>query len=259
MARGVPLSPARLAPWLDDPQHSAVLSDFDGTLSAIVDDPAQAEPWPGVTEAVTRLVRRYALVGVVSGRSLRALQARLGHLDGLVLAGLYGLERHPAGNSPLAARAAPWRPVVDRLAAAAETEAPPGVRVERKGLALTLHARQAPGQFGWAETWAATRAAQEGLRVEPGKLAVDLLPPIDMDKGDAVAELAAGMQAVCFLGDDRGDLPAFNRLHQLRRQGVETLAVGVLGSETPEELAAAVDLCVEGPAGALEILEALAG
>lgn len=247
----------RLAPWVGDPRHAAVLSDFDGTLAAIVDDPDRAEPWPGVADALARLARRYALVGVVSGRSLTALQARLGHVDGLVLAGLYGLERDPPGGGPSVNES--WRSVVARLAAEAEAAAPPGVRVERKGLALTLHARRAPDRLGWAETWAAAQARAEGLRVEPGKLAIDLLPPIDVDKGDAVADLAAGMRAVCFLGDDRGDLPAFNRLRELRARGVETLGVAVLGAETPGDVVAAADVSVPGPAGALEVLEALAG
>lgn len=250
---------ARLAPWLDDPGRAAVLSDFDGTLSAIVDDPDQARPWPGVVDTLRRLVDRYALVGVISGRSLDALRRRLGQVDGLVLAGLYGLERHPPADTALSRQAAGWRPVIEELAAAAETDAPPGARVERKGLALTLHVRQAPERLGWAEAWAAAQADRHGLRVEPGKLAIDLLPPVRMDKGDAVAELASGLRAVCFLGDDLGDLPAFNRLGALRARGVEVLRVGVLGPGSPTQLAGAVDLCVDGPPGALAVLEALVG
>ena len=78
----------------------------------------------------------------------------------------------------------------------------------------------------------------------------ELRPPVPTDKGTVVAGLAAGLRAVCFVGDDTGDLPAFGVLGQLRAGGVDTLAVAVGGPETPPEVLAAADLVVDGPAGA---------
>jgi trehalose 6-phosphate phosphatase len=82
---------------------------------------------------------------------------------------------------------------------------------------------------------------------------------VPTDKGSVVSELAAGLRAVCFVGDDTGDLPAFAALTALRAAGVHTLAVAVSSPETPRQLLDASDLVVDGPAGVLDFLEALVG
>ncbi len=40
-------------------------------------------------------------------------------------------------------------------------------------------------------------------------MSVELRPPVKTDKGTVVDELASGLGAACFFGDDLGDLPAF--------------------------------------------------
>jgi trehalose 6-phosphate phosphatase len=71
--------------------------------------------------------------------------------------------------------------------------------------------------------------------------------------------LAAGLTAVCFAGDDNGDLPAFAVLGRLAAAGVATLAVAVGGPETPTAVLSAADVVVDGPPGLLSLLDALAG
>jgi trehalose 6-phosphate phosphatase len=250
---------SRLAPWLSAPRRAGVFTDFDGTLAPIVDDPAAAAPLPGAGDLLARLAGRYARVAVISGRPVAYLIERLGASGAVILSGLYGLERARAGATEEVAAAAPWREVVAKVAADAEAEAPAGVRVERKGLALTLHVRTAPEHAGWVAQWVHAQAARTGLVVHPGKMSMELRPPVQADKGTVVAELAAGLDAVCFLGDDRGDLPAFATLSALADAGVHTLAVAVASDEAPPELLAAADVVVQGPQEALSLLEALAG
>ena len=79
-----------LAPLLAQPEDAAIIIDYDGTLSPIVDDPTQALPLDGVPELLDDLTRRYARVAVVSGRPLAFLLDVLPH--SLILTGLYGLE-----------------------------------------------------------------------------------------------------------------------------------------------------------------------
>jgi trehalose 6-phosphate phosphatase len=239
-----------------------VFVDFDGTLAPIVELPDQARALPGAAPALGRLAGRYARVAVISGRPVAFLAQRLGPAAGTAeLVGLYGLERTRAdgGTYEVDPAAAPWRALVDAAAAAAESAAPAGLRVERKGLAVTLHFRRAPELEEWAAEFAARQAAASGLVAQAGKKSWELRPPTRIDKGTVVAELAEGLGAVCFLGDDTGDLPAFAVLGRLRAGGVETLAVAVAGPETPEAVMAGADLVVEGPAGALALLETLAG
>ena len=68
---------ARFAPFVDDPAASAVLTDFDGTLAAIVADPAAARPLPGARQALADVGRQYATVAVISGRHRDRKSTRL--------------------------------------------------------------------------------------------------------------------------------------------------------------------------------------
>jgi trehalose 6-phosphate phosphatase len=67
-----------------------------------------------------------------------------------------------------------------------------------------------------------------------------------------VAELAEDLDTVCFIGDDIGDLPAFDVVRA--RRGV---TIAVRSDESPPELLAAADLVVDGPEGALQFLSGL--
>jgi trehalose 6-phosphate phosphatase len=227
-------------------------------LAPIVDDPATAAPLRDADDILGRLAEKYARVAVVSGRPVSFLLDRLGNVSGVILSGLYGLEQARDGLIEEIPAAAHWRDAVKEVADAAESAAPAGVGVERKGLAVTLHVRTAPQHAGWVEAWTADQASRTGLIAHPAKMSVELRPPVEADKGSVVAELAAGLDAVCFLGDDRGDLPAFAALANLAAAGVQTLAVAVSSEEAPPELLAAADVVVEGPEGALALLRALA-
>jgi trehalose 6-phosphate phosphatase len=230
-----------------------VLTDFDGTLAPIVDDPSAAEPLPGAADVLRRLSRRYARVGVVSGRPVAYLLDRLG--PGLWLSGLYGLEAVEGGRFVEAPFAERWRPVVAGVVASAVARF--GDAVEDKGLSLTLHFRRRPTREPEVRAWAEAEATRTGLVVRPAKASVELHPPLDVDKGTVVEGAAAGLAAVCFLGDDVGDLPAFRALDRLAAAGVHAVRVVVGTSETPEEVVAHADLVVDGPEGALALLRSL--
>ena len=127
--------------------------------------------------------------------------------------------------------------------------------VEDKGLGMTIHFRTAPDAEGWAVSWAADEATRSGLVVHSARQSVELRPQVETDKGTVVAELVEGLEAACFVGDDIGDLPAFDAVHAMGN-GV---AVAVRSPESPPELLAAADLIVEGPDGAVEFLNGLLG
>ena len=74
-----------------------------------------------------------------------------------------------------------------------------------------------------------------------------------------IRRLASGHEAVGCFGDDLGDLPAFAALGDLARAGVAVARVAVVDADSPPEVAAAADLVVAGPTGALELLRLLAG
>ncbi|HEY8057872.1 MAG TPA: trehalose-phosphatase [Acidimicrobiales bacterium] len=246
----------RLTLFRADPAAVAVVLDYDGTLSPIVADAAAALPQDGVPELLARLRDRLGLVAVVSGRPIDFLAPLLP--PGLVLAGLYGLELavddqrldHPQSGN--------WREVVDDVAGRAEVRGPAGVVVERKGLSLTLHYRTAPDQEAATAAYAAEEAHRSGLVARPARMSWELHPPIEVDKGTAVLDLADDFAAVAFAGDDVGDLPGFDALDELAERGVATLRIAVDSPEAPSELLERGDVVVDGPAGLVTLLESLA-
>jgi trehalose 6-phosphate phosphatase len=243
--------PDLFLPFVRDPAHSALCLDFDGTLSPIVEDPVAARPLPGIPELLSRLASRFALVAVISGRPVDFLERVLDSPPGVTLIGLYGLGQ-------VGPDAQPWTSVVAAAVADARAEAPEGVYVEPKGLTVTLHWRQAPAAGPWVTAFAARQAQSRGLRVYPGRLSLELRPPLDVDKGTVVRALVGGMDAVAVFGDDLGDLPAFAAAGDMAAAGVTVVRVAVVDQESAPEVTAQADVEVDGPAGALALLQQLA-
>lgn len=249
-----------LGPLVVDPGATAVITDFDGTLSLIVEDPAAARPLDGVPELLDRLSECFGVVAVVSGRPVSFLLEHLSlHGTGVHRVrffGLYGMEEvGPDGSTRLTAAALPWLSVVMDAAVRLQADAPTGVLVERKGAAVTVHWRRAPGAERWASRRVAEVALSVGLVPHPGRASIELRPPLEIDKGTVVRQLTSGCRAACFLGDDLGDLPAFAALaRRADEDGMDVVAVAVRDDESAPETVAAADVVVEGPEGARAVL-----
>lgn len=243
------------------PESSALLLDFDGSLAPIVVDPAMAVAPRETLALLERLAARLLLVGIVSGRPVDYL-SRTVPLGGVALVGQYGLERRVDGRTVIEPAALAFRDAVAQAAAEAERRWP-DLLVERKGdIAVTVHWR-AVGDGGEA-----VAGEIEGLGVDLGlgvyatRMARELRPPIEVDKGSAVRALLAErtVTAAAFAGDDRGDIPAFDALHALVASGrlERALRIAVRSDEMPGELLERADLVVDGPTGLVAWLTALA-
>jgi trehalose 6-phosphate phosphatase len=263
--RGAGLGP--LARLRDDPARAAILTDVDGTLAPIVPRPDEAAVPARASELLAHLNERYGLVGCVSGR--RAEEARrLVDVEGIAYAGNHGLElllpgdEAPRVDPSLQGREGDAADFVASLADEALAEAE--LRLEDKGPIQALHWRGAGDDRG-AEARAheiAAAAGQAGLELRWGRKVLELRPPGGGGKDAAVAALLAidGVRLAAYAGDDRTDLDAFRRLRQLEDDGELELAVcvGIVSVEGPPEIAEEADLTVDGPAGWLALLEALA-
>jgi trehalose 6-phosphate phosphatase len=230
---------------------AGVLLDFDGSLAEIVARPELAEPVPGAREALASLVERYRVVAVVTGRRSEEIDRML-DAPGVRLLGVYGLE--DAEHTPVSPS------LLERTRAAAAVV--PVAWVEDKGATVAVHFRQALDPLGAREALLralAPLAEAEGLELVEGKMVVELMPDRPR-KGGAVLRLAEelDLQGVLFAGDDVADLEAFEALDRLEAEGVLALRVAVRGPETPAALVEAADVVVDGPAGLVELLRALA-
>jgi len=226
-----------------------VLVDFDGSLSPIVARPELAQIRDGARDALSRLVGRYAVVAVVSGRTRPELEELIG-VPGVRLAALYGMEDESILPEGLEDRV---RAIVAGI---------PGVRVEPKGGSIAAHYRAAsdPVAAEAALSEALAPVAEEtGLELLAGKKVLELVPAGRPLKGGAVDAIVAqaGLDAVLYAGDDLADLRAFEVLDRLATEGLVTVKVAVHGPETPPALTASAHVVVDGPAGLVGLLRRL--
>lgn len=193
-----------------------VASDFDGTLSDLVDRPDDARPVEGATEVLVSLARApYVHVVLVSGRRLDDLERRFGGpLPGVTMIGEHGSIRSDSERLP--------HPEVERLVGGLESLASgfEGSQVEAKLTSVTLHFRNVAtaDQEAVADQAAAyLRDATSDLtprpRVEVGRGVVEV-PLSSVTKSDAVldAQGTCGADAVIYFGDDISDESVFEGL-----------------------------------------------
>ena len=240
--------------------RGGLVTDVDGTISPIVEQPERAMVLPAARRALAGLAETLALVAVVSGRATADAQRLVG-LDGLVYVGNHGLEV----DGETVAEARPW---VARLGGVLETLAgelggQPGVRIENKGITGSIHYRLAPDPPAARARileLVGRRALTSGLRLEEGRMVVNLLPPLRVSKGSAVRWLAQSyrLDGLVYFGDDLTDVHAFETLRALGTSGqVQTLGIGVVGPETPARVRQVIDACVPSPEAVAALLGAL--
>jgi len=258
---------AGLAALVADPGRALVGLDFDGTLAPIVDEPSAARAHPGAIPAMVRLDQRIGTLAVITGRPAQVAVdlgafARAPGLERLVVLGLYGHERWDAATDRLAtpvagAGVAAARAQVAALLAAGGSPA----ELEDKRLSIAVHTRRTAdpaGELARLREPLLEIAAGCGLAVEPGRHVLELRPP-GMDKGSALLALVRerGAGAVLFAGDDLGDLAAFDAVESLREAGVPGVTVCSSSAEVTA-LAERADIVVDGPAGVVALLDAIA-
>ncbi|TCN43944.1 trehalose 6-phosphate phosphatase [Kribbella orskensis] len=252
---------------VEDPAGAVIASDFDGTLSPLVEDPAMSRAADGALDALARLARSVGQVAIVTGRPALVateLSGVSGHpgLGRLVVLGHYGLERWEASTGAVTSDPVPPGVAVarERLPGLLQEAGLPDAFVEDKGSSLAVHTRRLPEPL---PAWEALRAPltelaeSTDLRLEPGNLVLELRPP-GIDKGVAMRRLVESTEArsVLYAGDDLGDLAAFRALDDLRGEGLHAVLVAARSGGS-SELADAADIVVDDPAGVVTVLTAL--
>jgi trehalose 6-phosphate phosphatase len=260
---------------IGQPSTALVAVDFDGTLAPIVTQPEAARPRPHAPATLRSLADSIGAVAVVTGRPAGVAAELLGFFAkapprNLSVVGHYGLETWTAaaGVVPVVG-VDPRRSVrIDHVRAALpallrDIGAPSGTRIEDKGAAVAVHVRETADPHAALELLREPLqrlAESQGLRLEPGRLVLELRPG-GTDKGTALISLvrAFTVRSACYVGDDLGDIAAFDALDDLRSEGFAALAVF---SGTPDEpgladLAARADLQLAGPDAVVTFLEGL--
>ncbi|WBB56498.1 trehalose-phosphatase [Verrucosispora sp. WMMD573] len=235
----------------DRAAETVLFFDFDGTLAPVADDPTQVQPAPKVLAAIETLAPIVRRIAIVSARPVEFLREHFGGLTGVDLYGLYGLEHsHSGGDTVTEPAALPWVPTMAELAERGRAELPPGTLVEYKRLSVALHWRTAPQLAATVEQWGRDQAERLGLRVQVGRMVLEIKPPVDRDKGMVIDELVQGVRGAWYFGDDVSDIKAFAALRARAAADPDFLGVcvAVANPETGDEVAEAADLTIDSPA-----------
>ena len=231
---------ARLA---EDPSRVAIFLDVDGVLAPIVPRPEDARVPDETRGELRRLNDRYALVACISGRPGEVARQIVG-MPELTYVGNHGLELQP--------ESAKWTARLARFLSGVDWP-----HLEDKGLTAALHYRGvADEEAARAELeTVAERARAAGFVARFGRKVLELVPPIQGDKGTAIRSLLErhGLERAMVAGDDTTDLDAFRALDGLEL----AVRVAVSSDEGPRELRDEADVVVGDPAEFLSLLRRL--
>src|SRR3989440_121681 len=226
------------------PGEVILVTDFDGTLAEIVQDPAAARARPEALEALEQLVPLLADVIVLSSRP----PAQLEHLVPVPGVRLIG-------DSGLAIPRKAQREALDRFNADASKllERIPGSWLEVKPASTAIHFRLT--DLTGEQMLQLLQSLLDGARLEAalGRKVIEVHAP-KAGKGSALAALLPGEDpggVLCF-GHDENDRSMFEDISTL---AMPHMCVGVWSPEAPGDLFDRCGLVLPGPVGATAVLQ----
>lgn len=228
------------------PKELLLVSDFDGTLSEIVPEPAQAIGLTDSLMALGRLTKLLAGVVILSSRTNPEL-AHLVPVPGVQRTGDSGLPK-PRGEELRALKRF-------NVEAAKLLGATPGAWLEIKPASSAVHFRNASISGGEVLRLLKPLLRETGLYGGLGRKVIEVHSP-EATKGhylSGLVERTTPGGLVC-LGDDENDRSVFEVASKL---AVPHLCVGVGSAEVPPDLFDRCDLILEGPAEAARFLRML--
>jgi len=229
-----------------------LITDVDGTISQTAPTPEQAVVTPLCRHYLSILRHRLALVAAISGRPAVEVKNMVG-IDGIVYVGNHGMERWAEGHSEFTKEARNY----SKLIKAAIKELTPllstkGIRIEDKGITATIHYRLCPDpQSAERDILTAVKNLPQAgsLRIMQERMAIDLLPPVEVNKGTTTLKLIQeyNLHGGIYLGDDITDIDAFRTMHTASRDlNFQGFAIGITSQEMPETLVAEADFTLNG-------------
>ncbi|MBA7600022.1 hypothetical protein ES703_07068 [subsurface metagenome] len=233
-------------------QPFGLIFDVDGTVAEIAPTAEAVKVTPGCKKHLRSLVKRLPVVAATSGRLTEVLRRLVG-VDGVVYYGNHGLERWFKGQVEIRPEAQSY---VGKTAVAIKELGPIlhplGVVFEDKGAGLVFHYRTLPHREKVRETILeeiSRSSTARSFNIDKARTVIELRPPIEITKGSVLKEIIESYRlgAAVYMGDDVSDIDAFDTMHALSRStAFQGLALGVVGEETPPNVAERADLLLRG-------------
>ncbi len=219
----------KVAQQLESARRILLLTDYDGTLTPIVERPELANLPGEVKQLLQSLSHQHRFtIGIISGRALLDLKNRV-DIAGITYAGNHGLEVEGPGLSfvnPLASEVKPLLRIMHQILRRGLGTIR-GVLVENKGLTLSVHYRQVDETKAGDLKSELDRVligpqATGAVRVTQGKKVYEIRPAVDWDKGKAIKLLMrkygkggreSGLLPI-YMGDDLTDEEGFRTIER---------------------------------------------
>lgn len=244
------------------PPKTAILSDIDGTLHPIIDRPEIVQFYDYTPTILEGLAEKYALVGLITGRSmssaLQIIKAR-----GIVYLANHGMEICRDQERKLADGLEEYVPkirsaldLINQSSIAQE----PGIFIEDKDVSVAVHFRQAPDKANEVDVLLQSLSDDMGLKVVKGRKVRELHPPVTIDKGTAIERLLynQGINIAMYIGDDLSDIQAFKALKQIQWPKFQSVTIGVRSAEVPQlETEESIDYLIDSVDDSIELLKML--
>ncbi|MDD5189947.1 MAG: trehalose-phosphatase [Dehalococcoidales bacterium] len=242
-------------------QPLGLITDIDGTIAPISSDLLHTVIPPENLRALAVLSQKLALVAVVSGRGAAEVQ-RMINIPNVKYVGHYGLEWSENGHFTLHPAAVRYLPAVRGLVADIEIlRHRDDIVFQDKGATLSLHFHRSREPEATEQLILETLHRSPhiaGLRVLVEKTGFGIVPPVDYNKGDAIAALIKEhrLRSAIFLGDDTGDVPGFRAIRASRlNPDFAGLSLLVTGKDTPPEIIQEVDYTLNGVSETTTLLQ----
>jgi trehalose 6-phosphate phosphatase len=216
--------------WLEvsrrikEAEHFMIITDYDGTLTPIVGKPELAILSENTRQLLKSIVKNPRItLAIISGRALKDVQEKVG-ISGIVYAGNHGLEIEGPGIKFVHPAAGELKHVFHTVYHVLKETLMEfkGVRVENKGLSISVHYRLAEEDKTEVIEKAVKQViseikAAENMQITTGKKVFELRPAVTWDKGNAI-DLLIEKYGKCsekndllpmYLGDDLTDEDGF--------------------------------------------------
>ena len=224
-------------------KKTAIITDIDGTISKIVLDPDEATISQIMKATLKKLVNKFQLVGIVTGRNVRNAKEML-EVEGLLYIGSHGLEYLKDDEIYIEPEVEEYLPLIQKVAQNIQTEEElyniKNILFQEKGLCFTVHYRKCEDPEGTHRKILGAIKEMEGLekfKITEGRKVVEIRPKIGHDKGTILEKLLFenAFEKIIYLGDDVTDVDAFNKLKELKGEGkVNGVGIVVVSEEVPE-------------------------
>jgi len=206
---------------------SILFLDYDGTLTPIVSVPEAAIIPKKNRELLKRLSKTGATkVAIVSGRSLKDVKRLVG-VRGIIYAGNHGFEIEGPKIKFKSPVSLSFKATIKQVESdlAKNLSSIKGMRLENKGLTLSLHYRlvkktSTPKVKKIFHNTTLGYLSNKRIRIKGGKKVFEIRPPLDWDKGKVVLWFLARQRSLLettnifpiYIGDDITDEDAFRAL-----------------------------------------------